>query len=123
MESFVHISTFNSKLLDIVIKLLNKFPNDINLEYTKTQIELAKQLNSKLPALHFINEVSQHLDELDKRDETFFLSLVKSKYDDVLSSMDIPHKWTCLTKEEQNYLWTTTQSLVKLGTLIRNGSL
>jgi hypothetical protein len=123
MATFAQVGMFNAQLYGIIELLCKKFPDDKNLSFTKTHIELAKQTNSKLPALHFTKEITNHLDQLKNRDDAFFLTLAKTKYDDVLSSMDLPHKWSSLNTDEKDFLWKTTETLAKLGLMIRDASM
>lgn len=114
-STFAQVAAFNTKLHGIVELLLKRFPSDRNISFTRSKVELAQKTNSKLPALHFMREITDHLSQLEARDDQFFLTLVQNKYDDALASLDIPHKWSCLTDEDKEYLWTTTQTLAKLG--------
>jgi hypothetical protein len=109
---------FVSQLRELIDFLIKKFPEDRDIFFTKSQMDAAASISPRLVVAHFMSEVSQYLDELESRNDQFFLHLVKTDYDHVLGHMDLSKKWTQLSDADKDYLWTTTQRITKMGSMV-----
>ena len=115
-SSFVQVSAFNENLLKVLKLIHQKFPHDRNVSLIYNQVDTASRVTPRLTVVHFIKEISPFVRQVENRDQDFFLALVKEDgYKDVLSELDLHHKWSCLSEQDKEFIWTSIQTLNRLG--------
>lgn len=111
--SQTRIIAFNNKLRDIITIVANEFPEDRDLEYTRSQIELSISVSPRMTITTFMQSAQPYLEKISRKDEDFFLKVVKN--DNTLKDMKLHEKWGKLTEEDREKLWRNVQKMVILG--------
>ena len=93
-----------------------KFPDDKDLEYTKSQIELGVSVSPLSTITSFINNTRPYLEKILHKDEGFFLTVVEDH--SAFKGMAISTKWHELTQSEKDHMWKNVQKMIVLGNKI-----
>lgn len=105
------VSAFNNLLHDTMSLVSKKFPNDKELDYTKSQIELSLSMSPFVTITTFVTNAMPYVDEINKRDETYFLSKANNR--SIL--LNLSDKWRDLTDSEKDKIWSNIQKMLRLG--------
>lgn len=103
---------FHKLLNEIFDVVLKKFPNDRDIGYTKSQIDITTNISPGLVVSTFIQEITPYLDQIKNRDEEFFLR--KSRTDETISYMNLADKWKSFSDKEKDKLWNNVDKMLKL---------
>lgn len=114
--SVTRITAFNNLLRDIINVVATRFPNDKELEYTKSQIELSVSISPRGTITAFMQNARPYLEKILHKDEQFFLCMANGSK--TLNGLQISQKWSSLTNEDKERLWRTVQKMVVLGNKI-----
>ena len=110
---------FNSLLQSTADLVSKRFPNDRDIDYTRSRIDLAVSMSPRLAVVNFIEAVDPYRKYIKKRDEAFFLGMAKA--DDTLKCFNLGDKWTRLSDADKDVLWTNVTKMVSLGDKIMCG--
>ena len=113
------IVAFNNLLQKTADLISNRFPDDRDIDYTRSKIELGVERAPRLAVVTFMEEVIPYRAYIDNRDEAFFLG--KAKADDTLRCFNLGEKWKVLSETEKDMLWTNVSKMVALGEKIMSG--
>ena len=114
--SVIRITKFHNYLRDVVTILSDRFPEDKEVEYTKSQIELAVSVSPRGTITTFMGSARPYLEKILHKDEQFFLCMADGTKS--LKGLAINDKWGKLTDEDKDRLWKTVQKMVVLGNKI-----
>lgn len=114
--SVARITAFNNLLRDIVQVVSERFPDDKELEYTKSQIELSVSVSPRKTIISFIKSTQPYLEKILHKDEAFFLELADKTTS--LQPLSIGEKWLALDAAQREKLWKNVQKMVVLGNKI-----
>lgn len=114
--SVTRITAFNNLLRDVINIVAARFPDDKDLEYTKSQIELSVSVSPKGTITTFMQNTRPYLEKILHKDEQFFLCMANGSK--TLNGLQISQKWSLLTTEDRERLWRTIQKMVVLGNKI-----
>ena len=93
--------------------ITTKFPSDKDLEYSKSQIELALLVSQRLTITTFVNATTPFLAKIEARDSDFFLNVANAE--PALACLKLGDKWGNLSPADQEYLWQNVKRLTVLG--------
>jgi len=114
--ALARVTAFNNLLRDIINLVSNKFPEDKDVAYTKSQIELAISVSPRGTISGFMKETKPYLEKILHKDEDFFLNMINDSKG--LQGLAINDKWTYLNTVEKDRLWKNVQKMVVLGNKI-----
>lgn len=114
--SIAKVAAFNNLLRDIVNIVSRRFPDDQDIEYTKTQIELSISVSPRLTISTFLQNTQPYLEKILLKDERFFLDMADSSK--VLKGLSLNHKWSSFDDTEKEKMWKNVQKMVVLGNKI-----
>ena len=114
--SQARVTAFHNLLKDIINIVSGKFPEDRDLEYARSQLELSLSVSARITVSSFMEGVTPFLDKIYHKDEAFFIDF--SNNDEILSEMKLGEKWIQLDASEKEKLWKNVQKLVVLGNKI-----
>lgn len=81
----VYIPIFLRKVCEFVDKLEDRFPNESDIGYLKTAIDIAKKAHPELVVKSYIIYVYKYKEQIKLRDEEFLLT---EKYNEVASTAE-----------------------------------
>jgi len=109
----IRISAFNNLLRNIINIVASEFPEDRDLEYTRSQIELSFTVSPRTTIITFMKCLEPYIEKICRKDEDFFLNVVKKEK--TLKNMKLHEKWDKLAINEREKLWKNVQKMVVLG--------
>ena len=112
------INAFERILTTIVKRITDKFPKDRDVFNAATQIDLSLSLSKRKTIATLVESFRPFKTELLNRDVKFFLDLGTSG--EGLASLDLGHRWSQFTKEEQDQLFTDAITLYNLSERLMN---
>lgn len=112
----IRIHAFNNMLKDLLEYISKKFPQDKDVTYARSQIELALTLSSITSIRSFMSCAQPYLSEIYNKDEHFFLDIAKT--DSTLNCMHLGDKWKDLDDNDKDTIWKKLQKMVVLGNKI-----
>jgi len=111
--SVARVNAFNNLLRDIVNIMATKFPEDRDIEWYKSQIELSASVSPRKTITSFMQSVRPFLKYILHKDEQFFLCYVDSQ--ESLQKLGLGKKWNQLEQQQKDALWKNVQKMVVLG--------
>jgi hypothetical protein len=111
--SIARVTAFNNLLRDIVNIISNKFPDDKDIEWYKSQIELSTSIAPRKTIVSFMQTARPYLKNILHKDEHFFLCIVDSEGS--LEKLGIGKKWKELEGHQKDALWRNVQKMIILG--------
>jgi glycyl-tRNA synthetase alpha subunit len=116
----VRITTFNKILLETLGELSNKFPQDRDIFYALSELEIAQNTvsSTRYVVTSFMESLSPFKKEIEEFNESFFLNLVCT--DENLKCFNLADKWQFFSVTERAKLFATVQKLLKLGAVIES---
>ncbi len=119
--SIARITAFNNLLIDILSLVEKHFPGDKDLEYTKSQIELALSFSPGTTIASFMRDVKPYLEKIHNKDEHFFKNIADKEKS--LKGLSLGKKWDVLEKPEREKVWRNVQKMIVLGDRILNDNI
>ena len=104
---------FNNLLQSTADLVCKRFPEDRDIDYTRSRIELAVSMSPRLAVVSFMENVEPLRDYIVRRDEAFFLG--KAKTDDTLKCFNLGDKWKTLSESDKETLWSNVTKMMVLG--------
>jgi hypothetical protein len=111
--SEIKVHAFNNLLHDIVQTISEKFPEDRDLEYTRSRIELSSSVSPRTTIVSFMDAVKPYLEKIAHKDEDFFLNIAGQEKS--LKDMKLNEKWNSLDDKQREKIWRKVQQMVLLG--------
>lgn len=118
--SIARVTMFNNLLHDVVQLISEKFPEDKDVEWTRSQIEFYTSVSSLGAVTNFMQSARPHLKQILEKDDVFFISMANKQ--DWLAAMCLEDKWSSLSIEDKEALWRKIQKMVVLGDKILNST-
>lgn len=108
----IHIDTFCVILKDTLNVISRKFPDDRDVYFTQSQVEISINVSPRIVIETFLENVRPFEEKIKNKDEKFFLELASS--DESLKCFEFGDKWRDFTEEEKELLFRNVQKLVTL---------
>jgi len=110
------VTAFNNLLQDIVNIVSRRFPEDKDLEYTRSKIELYVSLSPRQTISTFMKSAQPYLEEILNKNDAFFIGMAQQS--DVFSTLQLDSKWSLLEDTDRETLWKNVQKMLVLGNKI-----
>jgi hypothetical protein len=117
--SVARITAFNNLLRNIVDIVATKFPEDRDIEWYRSRIELSTSVSPRQTIISFMQTAQPYLKNILQKDEQFFLCVADSQQS--LQKLGLGEKWDKLEGHEKDALWKNVQKMVLLGNKILQG--
>lgn len=114
--SVTRVTAFNNLLRDIVNIIAKRFPEDKDLEWYRSQIELSSSVSPRRTICSFMQGAKPYLKNIRDKDDKFFLYVADSS--ESLSKLRLGDKWESLSRHEKEALWKNVQKMVVLANKI-----
>ena len=116
MTTDAYVNAFNKTLMSLLTFLEKKFPHDLDIMSTKSQLDVALQFTPRIPAVRFMDGVLPFTKQIERRDESFFMNLIETKeYAELLKGLNMKEKWMSFNDHQKDQIWQCFQKMVQLG--------
>ena len=112
----MQITVFNKLMMEIVEMLADKFPMDKDVDYAKSQLEIAMSVSTRSTISTYMETTRPYLEKILNKDEDFFLE--KADKTSALRDLGLGSKWRQLTPTEKSIMWRNIQKMIVLGNKI-----
>lgn len=92
--------------------LHDKFPDDKDLFYSKSRVEMSINYSPRLVVEKFHRNILPYEDQIKANDEHFFIGM--SKTDSTFSAFSLHEKWSEFSEDEKEKLFLAVNKLVKM---------
>lgn len=112
----LQIDTFCKTLQETLDVIAKKFPDDKDIFYTQSQVEMSINVSPRMTVKTFYENVVEYEEKIFMKDESFFLHMVTT--DESLKCFDLGEKWNEFDAAQKELIFKNVQKMFKLAKIV-----